>query len=194
MEHGLQKCALLESMFLFHSCFFTHNEKLTWLTTISCHYLRALRAIDAGIQQPHAPKHLLPQLEVNTWRLFAMIRVQYAIKTYSRTFRSQVSQPASANNGADLVNCKLITAWYQNNRTVVPALVQCECHIGKQNCRCKCWLHFVSADFTFSKTADFTFSRKLYIIVSDESRIIFLPERPTVSVNILYRLEISAIA
>jgi len=29
---------------------------------------------------------------------------------------------------------------------------------------------------------------------SDESRIIFLPERPTVFVNILYRLEISATA
>ena len=39
----------------------------------------------------------------------------YAIKTNIRTIRSQVLQSASAGNGADLVNCKLITAWHQNS-------------------------------------------------------------------------------
>jgi len=29
--------------------------------------------------------------------------------------RSQVSQPAFVGKGADLVNWKLITAWYQNS-------------------------------------------------------------------------------
>jgi len=34
----------------------------------------------------------------------------YAMKSNIKTIRSQVLQPASAGNGADLVNCKLITA------------------------------------------------------------------------------------
>ena len=41
----------------------------------------------------------------------------YAIKTNIRTICSQVSQPASAVKGADLVNCKLDTAWHQNSET-----------------------------------------------------------------------------
>ena len=39
----------------------------------------------------------------------------YAIKTNIRTICSHVSQPASAVKGADLVNCKLVTAWHQNS-------------------------------------------------------------------------------
>jgi len=38
----------------------------------------------------------------------------YATKAICRTIRSRVSQPASAHK-ADLVNCKLITACYQNS-------------------------------------------------------------------------------
>ena len=39
----------------------------------------------------------------------------YATKASSTTIRSRVSQPASAGKEADLVNCKLITACYQNS-------------------------------------------------------------------------------
>jgi len=41
--------------------------------------------------------------------------------------RSQVSQSAFAGKGADLVNCKLITTWYQNSEPESCAL----CHTGK---------------------------------------------------------------
>jgi len=36
-------------------------------------------------------------------------------KGHSKTIRCRVLQPASAGKEADLVNCKLITARYQNN-------------------------------------------------------------------------------
>ena len=40
----------------------------------------------------------------------------------SRTFRSRFSQPAPAGKGADMMNCKLTTAWHENIEPV--ALVQ----------------------------------------------------------------------
>ena len=39
----------------------------------------------------------------------------YATKANSRTIRSRVSQSTSAGREANLVNCKLITARYQNS-------------------------------------------------------------------------------
>jgi len=39
----------------------------------------------------------------------------YATKANSRTIRSRVSQPASVDKEADLVNCNLITACLQNS-------------------------------------------------------------------------------
>jgi len=39
----------------------------------------------------------------------------YATKVNRRTIRSQGTQPASAGKEADLVNCKLITACYQQS-------------------------------------------------------------------------------
>jgi len=44
-----------------------------------------------------------------------MLLVRYATKANSRTMRSQVSQSAFVGKGADFVNCKLITAWYQSS-------------------------------------------------------------------------------
>jgi len=50
----------------------------------------------------------------------------YAIKTNIRTIRSQVLQPASAGNGADLVNCKLITAEPRNSEPCLSySVIQC---------------------------------------------------------------------
>jgi len=39
----------------------------------------------------------------------------YATKANNRTIRSRVSQPASADKEVEKVNCKLITACYQNS-------------------------------------------------------------------------------
>jgi len=53
-----------------------------------------------------------------TWSasIFAYLQCYcYTTKANSRTIRSQVSQSASARREANLVNCKLITACYQNS-------------------------------------------------------------------------------
>ena len=58
----------------------------------------------------------------------------YATKANGRTIRSRVSQPASAGKEADLVNCKLITACYQNSETDSCAVWLSHRQI---NCHCK---------------------------------------------------------
>ena len=71
-----------------------------------------------------------------TWRqpLNLLSCYCYAIRTNSGTIRSQVSHPASASKGADLVNRKLITAWHQNSEPSSCAVWVSHRQI---NCHCK---------------------------------------------------------
>ena len=58
----------------------------------------------------------------------------YATKANSRTICSRVSQSASAGKEADLVNCKLITACYQNSE---PDSCAVWVSYRQTNCQCK---------------------------------------------------------
>ena len=58
----------------------------------------------------------------------------YATKANSRTIRSRVSRPATAGKEADQVNCKLITACYQNSEPDSCALWV---SYRQTNCHCK---------------------------------------------------------
>ena len=100
------KCISLAAMLLF-----TPYET-TWLIAIksqsgciTCH--RCLRSAATCDKPPTAVTWSEPS---STW-------YSYAIKANFRIIRSQVSQPPSAGHVGlvDLVNCKLITAWYQNS-------------------------------------------------------------------------------
>jgi len=84
---------------------FSHRMFLftPWLLAISSRCLAALPATDVCVQQSHATKCLLPQL----WTLLPCYC--HTIKANFKTILPDVSQPASAGNVADLVNCKLIS-------------------------------------------------------------------------------------
>ena len=101
----------------FHSCFFSHSIWLRWLlpsaVTVSLHYLpRYLRSTATCGKAPIAV----------TWSEPLLPHYFCAIKTSIRTIRSQVTHPVSAGNEEALVNCKLITAWYQGRNPLTPAL------------------------------------------------------------------------
>jgi len=93
-------------------CFFSHSIKVRDF----CYQQQLLTAYacqDVCVQQSHATKCYCCNLK---WTFEDLLPCYcYAIKINSRTMRSQVSQPAFAGKGAYLVNCKLITAWYQNS-------------------------------------------------------------------------------
>ena len=95
-------------------CFFSHSIKARGL----CYQqpLAAYTSQDACVQQSHATKPYCRNLEVNFEDLLPCYC--YATRANSRTKCTQVSQSAFAGKGADLVNCKLITAWYQNSEPV----------------------------------------------------------------------------
>ena len=86
---------------LWQQCFFSH--RVNYITANSSHCMATLPATDVCVQQPHAAKRLLPNC------------CCFAIKVNFSTIGSRVLQFASAGKRADLVSCKLITAWYQNS-------------------------------------------------------------------------------
>ena len=91
-----------------------HWYKPTQLTAISSHCLAALPAkmsAFSGYMRQNAYRHR------NLKRIFVDLLpcYCYATKANSRTIRSRLSQLASAGKEANLVNCKLITACYQNS-------------------------------------------------------------------------------
>jgi len=91
------------------------NYKPSCLTAISSHCLTALpakmSACDSYIRQ-NASHHDLKCIFEDLLSCYC-----YATKANIRTIRSRVSQPASAGKEVNLVNCKLITACYQNSET-----------------------------------------------------------------------------
>jgi len=102
-------------MLLFHSCFFSHRIKLRGLLLSGVYCLAALS--DKLPQMSAFNSHMRQNANChNFFKSEPLLPCDcYAIKNNIRTIRSQVLQPDSAGNGADLVNCKLTTAWYQNS-------------------------------------------------------------------------------
>jgi len=91
--------------------FFSHSIKVCGL----CYQqsLAAYTCQDVCVQQSHAAKRYWHN---SKWTFEDLLPCYcYATNANSRTVRSQVSQFAFAGKGADLVNCKPITAWYQNS-------------------------------------------------------------------------------
>ena len=84
-------------------CFFSHRIKLVG-SNISFQFSH--RATDVCVQQSHAGCSKTPTA-VNFEPLLPCYC--YAIKANFKTILPQLSQPASAGNVADLVNCKLIS-------------------------------------------------------------------------------------
>jgi len=108
-------CASSAAMLLFHSSFFSYRIKLRGsllsAVIVSLHYLlschRRLRSTVTCDKTPTI---------VTFFKSEPLLPCDcYAIMTNSRTIRSEVLQPDCAGSGADLVNCKLITAWHQNS-------------------------------------------------------------------------------
>ena len=94
-------------------CFFSHRMKVRGL----CYHLSltAYTCQDVCVQQSHAVTSYCHNLK---WTFENLLPYYcYATKANSRTMRSQVSQSAFAlaGKGADLLNCKLITAWHHNS-------------------------------------------------------------------------------
>jgi len=92
--------------------FFSHSIKVR---DLCCQQqsLAAYTCQDVCVQQSHAAKPYCSNLK---WTFEDLLPCYcYATKANSRTRRSQVSQSAFAGKGADSVNYKLITAWYQNS-------------------------------------------------------------------------------
>jgi len=79
---------------------------------------------DFCVQRSHAARRRISELEGNMRRFVAMLLLHNKDQQQnnSRTFRSRFSQPAPAGKGADMMNCKLTTAWHENIEPV--ALVQ----------------------------------------------------------------------
>jgi len=91
------------------------HYKPTCLTVISSRCLAALpsakmSAFNSYMRQ-NAFHHDLKCIFENLLSCYC-----YATKANNKTTRSRASQPASAGKEANLVNCKLITACYQNSQ------------------------------------------------------------------------------
>ena len=88
---------------------------------------RCITCQDGCVQQSHAEKRI--NYRNMKWTLEDWLPCNcYAMKTKGTTIRSQVSQPASEGKGADMSEL-------QTHHCMIPvnlALVQCECHAGKQ--------------------------------------------------------------
>jgi len=76
---------------------------------------RCITCQDVCIHWLHAAKCLSPQLEVHLRSFVAMLLLRN--KGHSRTIHLRVSQPASTGKEQTWVNCKLITACYQNSES-----------------------------------------------------------------------------
>ena len=88
-------------VFSFHIvCFFSHRVLLLSALAASLHYLPQMSAFNGHMQQNTYCRNLSEPL---------LPCYCYAIKANFKTILPQVSQPASADNPADLVNCKLIS-------------------------------------------------------------------------------------
>jgi len=124
------------------------QHKATWLTTIGSHCLATLPANVARCLRSTVTcgktSATVTVAEVKVWRF---CRVFYAVKTNSRTIRSQVSQPASAGKGADMSELQAhhcITpeqwTWLLCSVSVIYRNINCRCrHYINQSELC-CWL------------------------------------------------------
>jgi len=113
-----QKCASLAAKFLFTS------YKRTWLSHFLQLVVIVLRHYHSCLQQSHAAKRLLPQLEVNLCCHVTVTQWRPILELSAPKFRKLPLQAMQRT----WVHGKLKIAW---TRTVNPALAQRECHIGK---------------------------------------------------------------
>ena len=113
-------------------------QKINWFIVFHVLIWGGLELCLGRLSPPNAPVVmgvLLPQLEVHRASLTICCHDKlYTITTKSwksaRKFRNRTLQKKEWT----WVNCKIILAW---NQKCELALVQCECHTGKYNCRCK---------------------------------------------------------
>jgi len=88
-------------LFSFHiQCFFSHRDLLLSAVTVSLHYLQHMSAFNSHMQQNAYCRNVSEPL---------LPCYCFEIKVNLKTTLPQVSQPASAGNVADLVNCKFIS-------------------------------------------------------------------------------------
>ena len=93
---------------------FLCTSATTWLTAVSSHCLTTLPA-----KMPAFSSYMRQNAYHRDLKRSTSSHICYhATKANRRTIRSRVSQPASASKQTDLVNCKLITACYQNSSVV----------------------------------------------------------------------------
>jgi len=109
-----------------------HWFEPTWLTAMRSHCLAALPAKMSAFNRHMQQNAYHPILKCIFEDLLPCYC--YARKANSRTICSRVSQPASAGKEADLVNCKLITACYQNSE---PDSCAVWVSYRQTNCHCK---------------------------------------------------------
>jgi len=125
INNGLFK--LMEALLQIHSCFFSQSINVCNLPLSACHCLAALTAKMCAFNRLMQQNACYRDIK---WTFADFLPCYcYAMKTNSRTIRSDFRNPPLQAKEETWVNCKLITAWHYNCEPLT--LVQCVFHTGK---------------------------------------------------------------